>query len=206
MSRIERRIHIYQVVTYITCYQCNAQLSKNKSLLFKIHRNICSVGYPKPIPYRTVIFWFHPSSWITIFRLKQIHKPFLPPKHDFIVGGGARFLFFLGFLFFLIQVFLIFILHFILLLSIMYMTYIVTTCMNVFDFSISMRGSRGGQDPPPPPCKFKLIKSYCKITGKKPRTPSPPPDKQNYIHVCIHIPHTPQPSKFFLDPRMISAT
>lgn len=94
MSRIERRIHIYQVITYTTCYQCNAQLSKNKSLLFKIHRNICSVGYPKPIPYRTVIFWFHPSSWITIFRLKQIHKPFLPPKHDFIVGGGARFLFY----------------------------------------------------------------------------------------------------------------
>lgn len=152
MSRIERRIHIhvYQVVTYTTCYQCNAQLSKNKSLLFKTHRNICSVGYPKPIPYRTVIFWFHPSSWITIFRLKQIHKPFLPPKHDFIVGGGARFFFFFWFLFFLIQVFLIFILHFILLLSIMYMTYIVTTCMNVFDFSISMRGSRGGQDPPPP--------------------------------------------------------
>lgn len=101
MSRIERRIHIYQVVTYTTCYQCNAQLSKNKSLLFKIHRNICSVGYPKPIPYRTVIFWFHPSSWITIFRLKQIHKPFLPPKHDFIVGGGAKFLFY--FLFFILS-------------------------------------------------------------------------------------------------------
>lgn len=147
MSRIERRIHIYQVITYTTCYQCNAQLSKNKSLLFKIHRNICSVRYPKPIPYRTVSFWFHPSSWITIFRLKQIHRPFLPPKHDFIVGGGARFCF--CFYSFSSKSFLFF-LHFILLLSIMYMTYIVTTCMNVFDFSISMRGSRGGQDPPPP--------------------------------------------------------
>lgn len=191
MSRIERRIHIYQVITYTTCYQCNAQLSKNKSLLFKIHRNICSVRYPKPIPYRTVSFWFHPSSWITIFRLKQIHRPFLPPKHDFIVGGGARFCFYSfsskSFWFFL---------HFILLLSIMYMTYIVTTCMNVFDFSISMRGSRGGQDPPPP-CKFKLIKSYCKITEKKPRTPTPPPtNKITYMYASTSNTH-PNPRNFF---------
>lgn len=83
----------------------------------------------------------------------------------------------------------------------MYMTYIVTTCLNVFDFSISMRGSRGGQDPPPP-CKFKLIKSYCKITGKKPRTPSPPPDKQNYIQFNFNMyastSHThPNPRNFF---------
>lgn len=62
MSRIERRIRIYQVITYTICYQCKAQLSKNKSLLFKIHRNICSVKYPEPIPHRTVSFWFHPSS------------------------------------------------------------------------------------------------------------------------------------------------
>lgn len=195
MSRIERRIHIYQVVTYTTCYQCNAQLSKNKSLLFKIHRNICSVGYPKPIPYRTVIFWFHPSSWITIFRLKH--------------GGGARFLFyFFWFLFFLIQVFLIFILHIILLLSIMYMTYIVTTCMNVFDFSISMRRSRGGQDAPPPPplANSNSLNPIVKLPEKN-LGPPPLPPTNKIIYMYASTSHThPNHRKKFLDPRMISAT
>lgn len=79
----------------------------------------------------------------------------------------------------------------------MYMTYIVTTCMNVFDFSISMRGSRGGQDPPPP-CKFKLIKSYCKITGKKTSDPLPSP-RQTKLHTCMHPhpTHTPTIEIFF---------
>lgn len=87
----------------------------------------------------------------------------------------------------------------------MYMTYIVTTCMNVFDFSISMRGSRGGQAPPPL-ANSNSLNPIVKLPEKNLGPPPLPLDKQNYIHVCIHIPHTPQPSKFFLDPRMISAT
>lgn len=81
----------------------------------------------------------------------------------------------------------------------MYMTYIVTTCMNVFDFSISMRGSGGGQ-------YSNSLNPIVKLPEKNLGPPSlPPTNKITYMYASTSNTH-PNPRKIFLDPRMISAT
>lgn len=79
----------------------------------------------------------------------------------------------------------------------MYMTYIVTTCMNVFDFSISMRGSRGGQDPPPPLANSNSLNPIVKLPEKT-SDPLPSP-RQTKLHTCMHPhpTHTPTLEIFF---------
>lgn len=78
----------------------------------------------------------------------------------------------------------------------MYMTYIVTTCMNVFDFSISIRGSRGGQDPPPL-ANSNSLNPIVKLPEKNLGPPPlPPTNKITYMYASTSNTH-PNPRKFF---------